>query len=335
MLNRDFASVTARIAAANKPEFAIANTPDLGMDFALATKAYNDEQKKQALISAIKAGDEEAMTAAAADLNPTGTYNYLQNIKQARADADLAFERQKELARLNNAAALERAKLTYGNNQGLGKGEFGSLMQFRNSDAFNSLPLEQQELLDARLAYLSNNPEFGYEQSYQKKKGSKQAESEFEKTANAYAAGQRARNIQDVMSEIEGMDKIMFTKAGELQSRLGQIGDVFNANWGMAEEQREKRSGIDTAIRDIGQDLIARAKSKGQAGINTVAEIERIIGNLSMTSGKAELIGALQRLMNQEQKLNALDTVATTVPTAPANNSTQTVGGFKVRVIGG
>lgn len=108
MLNRDFASVTARIAAANKPEFAIANTPDLGMDFALATKAYNDEQKKQALISAIKAGDEEAMTAAAADLNPTGTYDYLQKIKQARADADLAFERQKELARLNNSLDTER-----------------------------------------------------------------------------------------------------------------------------------------------------------------------------------------------------------------------------------
>ena len=337
------AALIAQIGAINKPKI----TEGKSIDFGGIVDAYykgkdiaaKNEQKDKmnALASALQSGDEEAINKAAIAYNPQAFYDATQRIKETKEAEDRQFARQKELAAINNTAAMERARLTYGNSPGLGKGEFGSLLNFRNSDAFNSLPVEQQERLDSRLAYLSNNPELGYEQAYQKKRGSKQAESEFEKAANAYAAGQRAGNLQDVLSTVQNMDRIMFTPAGAVQAKIGQLGDVFgwSSAGGMSEDERTQRAMIDRAITDIGQDLIARAKSKGQAGINTLGEIERIVGNLSMTKGRAELVGALQELIKQEQKLNALETVATPIPTAPANNSTQTVGGFKVRVIGG
>ena len=105
MLNRNFAAVSHDIGKvkmnANQPHL-MKEEKDWGEVLSKFLTDYKKQQGEEALSEAIKAGDEEAMTAAAADLNPTETYAYLQKIKQARADADLEFERKKELLGLKN-----------------------------------------------------------------------------------------------------------------------------------------------------------------------------------------------------------------------------------------
>lgn len=103
MLNKDFAGATAQIAAANRPEFTPRKTPDLGANFANAAQSYNDEQKKQALISALQGGDETAINAAYARLSPEAAMQQRLN--------NMAYQRQlagqKELADYNHQNALD------------------------------------------------------------------------------------------------------------------------------------------------------------------------------------------------------------------------------------
>lgn len=330
MLNKDFARTSHDIGRVkmviDQPH--IKEQEDWGQVMSQFLKDYKNQQNEQALTDALQSGDQEAIDKAAAAYNPQGFYDSMQRIKASREN----FDQQKELAAINNAAALERIKQTYANK---GTGGFGNtktgLIMTVLSNPENYAP-EVVQMAQYEASRLS--PEGNFELAYQKKKGSKQAESEFEKAANAYASSQRASNLQDVLSEVQGMDRRMFTPVGEVQAKIGQIGDVFGASnlGGMSETDRTQRAQLDRAITDIGQDLIARAKSKGQAGINTLAEINRILGSLSMTGGRAELIGSLQRLLEQEQILNSMDTVATPMPEDSIDN-TQTIGGFKIREI--
>lgn len=330
MLNKDFARTSHDIGRVkmviDQPH--IKEQEDWGQVMSQFLKDYKTQQNEQALTDALQSGDQEAIDKAAAAYNPQGFYDSMQRIKASREN----FDQQKELAAINNAAALERIKQTYANkgNGGFGNTKTGLIMTvLSNPENYAPEVVQMAQYEASRLS-----PEGNFELAYQKKKGSKQAESEFEKAANAYASSQRASNLQDVLSEVQGMDKTMFTPIGEVQAKLGQIGDVFGASnlGGMSETDRTQRAALDRAITDIGQDLIAKAKSKGQAGINTVAEINRILGSLSMTGGRAELIGSLQRLLEQEQILNSMDTVATPMPEASIDN-TQTIGGFKIREI--
>lgn len=103
MLNKDFAGTTSKIIANSTPKFEIANNPDLGMDFAMATKAYTDNQKRQDLINALQSGDQEAIDKAAAAYNPQGFYDSMQRIKASREN----FDQQKELLGLRNQYANE------------------------------------------------------------------------------------------------------------------------------------------------------------------------------------------------------------------------------------
>lgn len=106
MLNRNFAATTAQIAAANRPEFTPRQVPNLGADIARAAQSYNDEQKKQALVAALQGGDETAINAAYARLSPEAAMQQrFNNMAEERR-----FEQQKELANINNAAALDRAR---------------------------------------------------------------------------------------------------------------------------------------------------------------------------------------------------------------------------------
>lgn len=110
MLNKDFAGTTASIAKSFTNPAQIVKQDNWGELLGQAVQNYQTAKYKndasEALADAIANGDEAAQTAAAARLDPRGTYNYLQQIKNKRAEADLAFERQKELANLNNKNAI-------------------------------------------------------------------------------------------------------------------------------------------------------------------------------------------------------------------------------------
>lgn len=106
MLNRDFSSATARIAAAHKPTFEARQVPDYGAQFAQTIKDYQDKTNKDALIAALQGGDETAINKAYAAYDPQAAWRQRVNdIAEIRN-----FERQKELNSINNAAALDRAR---------------------------------------------------------------------------------------------------------------------------------------------------------------------------------------------------------------------------------
>ena len=318
MLRRDFARTTDSIGATDFYKMAMDfhdRQKQKELDANEIMSGYQkgvDMQRQNALADALQSGDEEAINKAAAAYDPQAAMQERLN----RMAEQRKFDQQKELASINNQAALERVKQTYANKGGAGGyGNTQAGLALRIAENPDDYTPEMQAWSRNYLA--SNSSNAIYDKAYQGALGRKQAEGEFEKAANAYASSQRASNLSDILAEVQNMDRSMFTTVGEMQSRLSAIGEGFGVSnlGGMTEENRTKRSNIDAAIREVGQDLIARAKSKGQAGINTLAEIERIIGNLSMTSGRAELIGALQRLQEQERKLDALETVATPVPT--------------------
>ncbi len=109
MLNRNFAAVSHDIGKvkmdANQPHL-MKEEKDWGQIMSKFLTDYKKQQGEEALSEAIKAGDEEAMTAAAADLNPTGTYDYLQKIKQAREMAD--YNHNLNMAMQDRRAELAR-----------------------------------------------------------------------------------------------------------------------------------------------------------------------------------------------------------------------------------
>lgn len=116
MVGENRAALIAQIGAMTRPKITEGKSLDLAgaiNNYYNARDVAGEKIKKQqdldnskALADAIASGDETAQTAAAARLDPQGTYNYLQQIKNRRAEADLAFQRQKELANMNNKNAV-------------------------------------------------------------------------------------------------------------------------------------------------------------------------------------------------------------------------------------
>lgn len=105
MLNRDFASATARIAAAHKPTFEARQVPDYGAQFAQTIKNYQDKTNKDALIAALQGGDETAINKAYAAYDPQAAWRQRVNdIAEIRN-----FERQKELLDIKNQYNVDAA----------------------------------------------------------------------------------------------------------------------------------------------------------------------------------------------------------------------------------
>lgn len=115
MLRRNFASTTNDIGATDFYKMAMDfhdRQKQKELDANEIMSGYQkgvNMQRQNALANALQSGDPEAINKAAAAYDPQGQLDYIQRIKQARADADLAFERQKELARLNNSLDTERS----------------------------------------------------------------------------------------------------------------------------------------------------------------------------------------------------------------------------------
>lgn len=129
--------------------------------------------------------------------------------------------------------ALKRQQLAQGeNNPFNSKNEFINLMGIRNNQqVWDSLPDDQKALVNARLNYMSNNPDNAYDISYQKKRGSAQAD--IETRGDIAYQGQLGKDrailekenaaleknlpaFEDMTNElIELADKATYTKAGQ------------------------------------------------------------------------------------------------------------------------
>jgi hypothetical protein len=134
MLRRNFASTTNDIGATDFYKMAMDfhdRQKQKELDANEIMSGYQkgvNMQRQNALADALQSGDEEAINKAAAAYNPQGQLDYIQRIKQARADADLAFQRQKEMADYNHALDMKKQDALYNlkNNLEAIKGGYGT-----------------------------------------------------------------------------------------------------------------------------------------------------------------------------------------------------------------
>lgn len=134
------------------------------------------------------------------------------------------------------------------------KNEFINLMGIRNNpQVWDSLPDDQKALVNARLNYMSNNPDNAYDISYQKKRGSAQAD--IETRGDIAYQGQLGKDratlekentasernlpaFEDMTNELISLaDKATYTKAGQARDFLLRQTGLPMSEGGIAREK--------------------------------------------------------------------------------------------------
>jgi hypothetical protein len=224
MLNRNFADATARIAAMHKPKFEAVQTPDLGMQFAQAMRAYQDkkeydeqEANKTSLVEAIKGGNPEEIRAAAAKYDADLGLQYFMN-DQAKAQD---FERQKELANYNHALDMKKQEALYKlkGDLDLINGGYGTAAQ-RNIAYLQGLGHSPEEA--AAMVFSGQNPSFGQIYPNLGSAGSKKTDQELGKN---YAADlDEYNNMVSKMPELEDtVNKLMELSPKATYTMIGRL----------------------------------------------------------------------------------------------------------------
>lgn len=293
--------------------------------------AYDKSKQKylnNALASALQSGDETAINSALAAADPmTAVANRLaqQQRQQQRdwqlEDAERSHNWDIEKINLQQKLARELAdyKASLGGSESPfnSKNEFINLMGIKNNPTvWNNLPAEDKMRINARLNYMANNPENVYEKNYQGQKGKEQAKQEFENIKNAVLEQQQQNSISDAIALTDTLDDSLFMPYSGISS---YIGSLTGGNVGMDRVSNEQYGNLERTIGNIQNELIAKARSKGQTGINTMAEIQQAVKGLVLGRGKDRLKGALKALQNIDKKLDAMPTMATPIPTNNSN----------------
>lgn len=212
--------------------------------------AYLERNRRKGLASGleqIQGGDWEGGVNTIAQTDPDTALGLAQYKQQSDDRMALQQAKMQQEAELRNTLtpyqqemlALKRQQLAQGgeSNPFNSKNEFINLMGIRNNpQIWDSLPDDQKALVNARLNYMSNNPDNAYDISYQRKRGSAQADIETrEDIAYQGQLGKdRAtlekentaleRNLpafEDMTNELIGLaDKATYTKAGQARDWL-------------------------------------------------------------------------------------------------------------------
>lgn len=287
--------------------------------------AYDKSKQKylnDALASALQSGDETAINSALAKADPmTAVANRLaQQQRQQQRDWQLEDAERShnwDIEKINLQQKLARELADYKASIGGSESPFSSKNEFinllgikNNQNVWNNLPEEDKMRINARLNYMANNPENVFEKNYQGQKGKEQAKQEFENIKNAVLEQQQQSSIQDAINLTESLDDSLFMPWAEYSSQLGTI---TRGNIGMDKVSNEQYGNLERTIGNIQNELIAKARSKGQTGINTIAEINQAVKGLVLGRGKDRLRGALKALQKIENRLDAMPTIATPI----------------------
>ena len=215
MLRRDFARTTDSIGATDFYKMAMDfhdRQKQKELDANEIMSGYQkgvNMQRQNALADALQSGDEEAINKAAAAYNPQGQLDYIQRIKQARADADLAFQRQKEMADYNHALDMKKQDALYNlkNHLEAIKGGYGTAAQ-QNIAQLESIGFSPMDA--ALLVHAGQNNAIGQIYPSFGKEGAKKSDQELGKN---YAADLDEYNN-------------MVSKMPELESTVKELGDL-------------------------------------------------------------------------------------------------------------
>ena len=277
--------------------------------FAGGYNAVKDNEAYNRGIAQINSGDWEGGVNTIAERNPEvalGLAQYKQkqddamNLAQMKIAADIQ-NRNTLTPYQQEMLALKKQQLAQGeSNPFNSKNEFINLMGIRNNQqVWDSLPDDQKALVNARLNYMSNNPENIYDTSYQKKRGSLQAQREGEQAQALETSENQAGNIDRLISDISQNKDLLgiysAPRAGLARLTMGQAG--------YSPEQMEKRGSLIRQLGEIQNSIIQKARAAGQVGINTISEIRQATKGIDENTSPEEIIGALQYMKEKEQDL--------------------------------
>lgn len=297
MLNRDFAGTTAGVGKSFTQPAAIRKNVDLGDALANYQKGMDkrlSDQQRDALVTALQGGDEMEINNAAAAYDPAAFYNNMMKVKEATTQ----FDRQKELANINNAAAMERIKQTYsgkGGGNGFGNTQAGLALRVAlNPDEYD------ENIREWSKNYLAGNSSSAmYDSAYQKTRGAKQAEAEFEKGKETEMVQDQKAAIDTLISDIANNKDLI----GVYSPMRAAAARFSSGSIGYTPDELAMRGEIIRQAGEIQNSIIAKARAAGQTGINTMAEIRQATKGLDENSSADEMIGALRALKKANDRL--------------------------------
>jgi hypothetical protein len=274
-------------------------------------KPYVQGRTQDALnkgIGQIQEGDWNGGISTIGEWSPE-TAMSLAKYKQKQDDA-LALERMKEASRnqltpyQQEMLALKRQQLAQGgeSNPFNSKNEFINLMGIRNNpQVWDSLPDDQKALVNARLNYMSNNPENAYDISYQRKRGSAQAD--IETRGDIAYQGQLGKDRATLEKENTALER-----------NLPAFEDMTNELIGLADKATYTKAGQarDWLLRQTGQPMseggIAREKYRQVVANELIPKLKQMFGGQLSDAERESLLATLGDVnLAPEEKKSAIN----------------------------
>jgi hypothetical protein len=274
-------------------------------------KPYVQGKTQDALnkgIGQIQEGDWNGGVSTIGEWSPDTALGLAQ-YKQKSDDA-FALQQMKDAARnqltpyQQEMLALKRQQLAQGgeSNPFNSKNEFINLMGIRNNpQVWDSLPDDQKALVNARLNYMSNNPDNAYDISYQKKRGSAQAD--IETRGDIAYQGQLGKDRATLEKENTALER-----------NLPAFEDMTNELIGLADKATYTKAGQarDWLLRQTGQPMseggIAREKYRQVVANELIPKLKQMFGGQLSDAERESLLATLGDVnLAPEEKKSAIN----------------------------
>ena len=270
--------------------------------------AVKDQDAYKRGITQINSGDWKGGVNTIAERNPEVALGLAQ-YKQ-KADDALTLQQARDAARnqltpyQQEMLSLKRQQLAQGgeSNPFSGKNEFIQLNGIiSNPDIFNKLSEDTQSALIARRNYLANAPENVFDVSYQKKRGSAQAD--IETRGDIAYQGQLGKDRATLEKENTALEK-----------NLPAFEDMTNELIGLADKATYTKAGQarDWLLRQTGQPMseggIAREKYKQVVANELIPKLKQMFGGQLSDSERESLLATLGDVnLSPEEKKSAIN----------------------------
>lgn len=261
--------------------------------------AVKDNQAYQKGIEQINSGDWQGGVNTIAERNPDVALGLVQ-YKQ-KADDALALQKAREEAK-NTITPYQQEMLNLKRQQiaqGGGSGGFG------NTQAGLALRIasEPNKYSPEQVAWASDylqrgNLDYTYNQAFQKKAGSLEAQTKQEEMKSKKQSEEQDQAIDDLISDIDANPELL----GVYSPYKAGISRATGGKFGYTPEELEKRGNLIRQVGAIQNSIIAEARNAGQTGINTIAEIKQATKGLDENSSSEEVKGALRAMKKSRAK---------------------------------
>lgn len=278
-------------------------------------KPYVQVKTQDALnkgIGQIQEGDWNGGISTIGEWSPDTALGLAQYKQEADDKIALQQAKMQQEAELRNTLtpyqqemlALKRQQLAQGGdtNPFNSKNEFINLMGIRNNpQVWDSLPDDQKALVNARLNYMSNNPDNAYDISYQRKRGSAQADIE-------------TRGDIAYQGQI-GKDRATLEKENTaLERNLPAFEDMTNELIGLADKATYTKAGQarDWLLRQTGRPMseggIAREKYRQVVANELIPKLKQMFGGQLSDAERESLLATLGDVnLAPEEKKSAIN----------------------------